>query len=64
LRHFREPYYSELADKGVYAQWVQKGSTTMEQRAAKVVDKILAEYEPEPLPPEIRRDLKRIVEGQ
>jgi trimethylamine--corrinoid protein Co-methyltransferase len=64
LRHFREPYYSELADKGVYAQWEQKGSTTMEQRAAKVVDKILAEYEPEPLPPEIRRDLKRIVEGQ
>jgi len=64
LRHFREPYYSGLADKGVYAQWERKGSTTMEQRAAKVVDRILTEHEPEPLPPEIRRDLKRIVEGQ
>jgi trimethylamine--corrinoid protein Co-methyltransferase len=64
MRHFREPYYSKLADKGVYAQWVQKGSTTMEERAAKVVDKILAEHEPEPLSPDVQRDIKRIVERQ
>jgi trimethylamine--corrinoid protein Co-methyltransferase len=64
MRHFREPYYSKLADKGVYAQWVQKGSTTMEERAAKVVDKILAEHEPEPLSPDVQRDIKRIVECQ
>ncbi len=63
MRHFREPYYSKLADKGVYAQWVQKGSTTMEQRAARVIDRLLAEHESDPLPPDVRRDLKRIVEG-
>jgi len=34
----------------------------MEQRAARAVDKILTEHEPEPLPPDIRRDVKRIVE--
>ncbi|MFN2244600.1 MAG: trimethylamine methyltransferase family protein [Anaerolineae bacterium] len=62
MRHFREPYYSKLADKGVYAQWMQKGCTTMEQRAARAVDKILAEHEPEPLPPDIRRDVRRIVD--
>jgi trimethylamine--corrinoid protein Co-methyltransferase len=64
MRHFREPYYSKLADKGVYAQWMQKGGTTMEQRAAGAVDKLLAEHEPEPLPPDARRDVKRIVERQ
>ncbi|MFC2046601.1 trimethylamine methyltransferase family protein, partial [Chloroflexota bacterium] len=35
LRHFREPFYSKLADKGTYSQWQERGATTMEQRAAK-----------------------------
>ena len=38
---FREPFYSSLADKGTHSQWVQRGATTMEARAAKQVDKIL-----------------------
>ena len=42
IRHFKEPYYSKLADKGTFSQWMDKGGTTMEQRAAKMVDKILA----------------------
>jgi trimethylamine--corrinoid protein Co-methyltransferase len=62
LRHFREPYYSRLAEKGVYAQWLNKGGTTMEQRAGRLIEKILADHEPEPLPPDVQRDIKRIVE--
>jgi trimethylamine--corrinoid protein Co-methyltransferase len=64
MQHFREPYYSKLAEKGVYAQWLHKGGTTMEQRAGRQIDKILADHEPDPLPPDIQRDLKRIVECQ
>ena len=64
LRHFREPFYSKLADKGPYSQWIERGATTMEQRAAKQVDKILAGHEAESLPPDVQRDLKQILERE
>jgi trimethylamine--corrinoid protein Co-methyltransferase len=64
LRHFREPFYSKLADKATYAQWVERGATTMEQRAAQQVDKILASHQPEPLPEEIQRGIRAIVERE
>jgi trimethylamine---corrinoid protein Co-methyltransferase len=64
LRNFREPYYSKLADKGTYSQWVGRGATTMEQRAAKQVDKILEGHEPEPLPDDVQRDIQKIVERE
>ena len=38
-----------------------QGATTMEGRAAERVEEILAEHEPEPLPADIQRDLKKIV---
>jgi trimethylamine--corrinoid protein Co-methyltransferase len=64
LRHFREPFYSTLADKGTYSQWADRGATTMEQRAAVQVDKILDRHQPEPLPAGVQNDLKRIVERE
>ncbi len=64
LRHFKEPFYSGLADKATYAQWVERGATTMEQRAAAQVEKILASHQPEPLPEEIQRDIRAIVERE
>ena len=64
LRHFREPYYAKLADKGTYSQWVERGASTMEQRAAQQVDQILTSNEPEPLPSDVQRDIRRIVERE
>ncbi|MFZ5917345.1 MAG: trimethylamine methyltransferase family protein [Chloroflexota bacterium] len=64
MKHFREPYYSQLADKGVYAQWLEKGGTTAETRAARQLDKILKSHESEPLPPDVQKDLKKIVERE
>ncbi len=64
LRHFKEPFYSKLADKGAYSQWMERGATTMEQRAARQVDKILADHKPECLPPDVQRELARIVERE
>ncbi len=64
LKHFREAYYSKLADKWPHSQWVERGATTMEERAAKQVEEILAGHEPEPLPADIRRDLRKIVERE
>jgi trimethylamine--corrinoid protein Co-methyltransferase len=64
LKHLKEPFYSRLADKGTYSQWVERGATTMEERAARQVDKILDSHQPEPLPVDVQRDIKRIVERE
>lgn len=64
LRHLKEPFYSTLADKSTYSQWVDRGATTMEERASGMVDRILATHEPEPLPADVQRDLQKIVERQ
>ncbi len=64
LRHFREPYYSRLANKSVYAQWLAQGGTTMEQRAADQVDRILATHVPAALPEDIQREIANVVERQ
>ncbi len=41
--------------------WMEKGSTTAEQRAKEEVKRILATHEPEPLDKDIDRELLRIV---
>jgi len=64
VRHFKEPFYSKLIDKNPYSVWQKRGGTSMEDRASKMVDDILANHSPEPLPPEVQRDIKRIVESQ
>jgi len=64
IKHFKEPFYSKLADKGPYSQWVEKGATTMEQRAAKMVDKILETHQPEPLPADVQAAIQKIVERE
>jgi trimethylamine--corrinoid protein Co-methyltransferase len=61
LRHFKEPFYSKLADKGTFSQWTERGAMTMEQRAALEVDRILAKHKGEPLPADVQRDIKKIV---
>ena len=64
MRHFKEPFYSKLADKSAYSQWMEKGATTMEQRAAKQVDKILESHPPEPLSADVRAAIQKIVERE
>ena len=61
MRHFREPFYSNLADKGGYAAWEKRGSTTMEERAAKMIDDLLAKHKPEPLPEDVQKAIHEIV---
>lgn len=64
LRHYKEPFYSKLADKGPYSTWVDKGATTMEQRAARMVDKILATHKPQSLPPDVQAMIQMIIERE
>ena len=64
LRHYKEPFYSKLADKNPYAVWEKRGGTSMEARAAKMVDEILASHEVTPLSTEAQAAIKQIVERQ
>ena len=47
LRHYREPFYSRLADKKQYSLWLEQGGKTMEARAAEMINAILEEHQPE-----------------
>jgi trimethylamine--corrinoid protein Co-methyltransferase len=62
FKHFRDPYYSKLADKRQYDDWVGQGAATMEQRAAQQVEAILADHQPDALPEDVQQALKQIVE--
>lgn len=61
LRHFRDAYYSQLADKNVYAVWASHGATSMEARAAQRVEAILAEHHPPSLSDSIKRALREVI---
>jgi trimethylamine--corrinoid protein Co-methyltransferase len=61
LRHYREPFYSALADKNQHSVWLKRGAKSMEARAAEMVDSILEKHQVEPLPQEIQYGLKEIV---
>ncbi len=64
LDHYKEPFYSKLADKGTYSQWTDRGATTMEERAAREVDRLLAAHRPQPLPAEVQAAIRQIVERE
>ncbi len=64
VRHFKEPYYSKLIDKNPYSVWQKRGSLSMEARAAKMVDDILAKHKTEPLPADVQQAIHAIVERE
>lgn len=61
LRHYREPFYSALADKNQYSVWLKRGGKTMEARAAEMVDSLLEKHQVDPLSEEVQQGLKEIV---
>ena len=64
LRHFREPFHGRLIEKGDHASWAQRGALSMEARAAGEIDRILSSHTPAPLPADVRRDIRKIVERE
>lgn len=49
-------------DYGTFAAWKQRGGPDIEERAGTVVRRILQEHEPEPLPDDLARELRRIAQ--
>jgi trimethylamine--corrinoid protein Co-methyltransferase len=62
LRHFREEHYRPtLADRGSRQAWERSGATTILERAAERVRRILAEHRPPALSPETERELEKEI---
>jgi trimethylamine--corrinoid protein Co-methyltransferase len=62
LAHFREHWYPTVFDRHNYDRWQAVGGKSLAERAVERVSKILAEHQPEPLPEDIARKVKAIVQ--
>lgn len=62
MDNFRELYYPDVFERGNYDQWMEDGGLSLGERAAKVVDTILEEYQPEALPEDVQKAIKAIVQ--
>ncbi len=62
MTNFRKRWYPEVFDRGNYDQWQAEGGLSLGERAAARVEKILAEHQPQPLPEDVAKKIKAIVE--
>ncbi len=60
--HYRERWYPTLIDRRAYPAWRAGGSTTMAQRAADRVEKLLASHAPTPLPADVEAAVRAVVD--
>jgi trimethylamine--corrinoid protein Co-methyltransferase len=61
LKHFRNVWYSDLFDRTIYAQWLDKGGKQFEERLQEQTRKIM-EHAPPPLPSEIVREMEQMAQ--
>jgi len=61
LNHFRERWYPQLFDRQTFEFWHDKGAQGSVERAADLVESILTEHKPEPLPKKTQEKLQEIV---
>lgn len=54
-------YPSDAIDRHERVTWTNMGCKTAFDRAKEIVDRTLAEYQPAPLPPDVARELDRIM---
>lgn len=62
MKHFRERWYPQVFERGNYDQWMESGGLSLGRRAAQLVDTILKEHQPEPLPEDVRQRIRAIVQ--
>jgi trimethylamine--corrinoid protein Co-methyltransferase len=60
-RHFRAAWTPDLLDRADYKTWQKAGGTSLAERAAERVVQILNNHRPDPLPEQIRQQLRTIV---
>lgn len=63
LKWFKQEQYlpSEVIDRGSLDSWKKKGAKSTFERASERVDRLLASYEPSPISPKLRDELRVIA---
>jgi len=64
MRHYKEPFYAKLFDKGPYSLWEKNGRLTLEDKAAREVDRILETHTVDPLPEDVQAKINAIVKRE
>ncbi len=62
IAHYRERWYPTLIDRLSHSAWQARGGTTLAERAAARVDRILADHRPPPLPDDATRTIAAILD--
>jgi trimethylamine---corrinoid protein Co-methyltransferase len=62
LQHYREDWYPRLLDRNGFERWSISGQQTLRQRAVGRLNKLLAQHQPEPLAPDIQREVCEILQ--
>jgi len=62
LRHVRDGWQPRLVDRQNHGAWEASGSTTMRERARKVIDKILAAEPRKVISPDVEQRIKAIAD--
>jgi trimethylamine--corrinoid protein Co-methyltransferase len=62
LAHYRQRWYPRLFDRNNYDNWMASGGTTLQERAAERVEKMLRDHQPLPLPKQAAQAVHAIVE--
>ena len=60
LKHFRDVWYSQLFDRTINAQWLERGAKRFEERLRQQTRTVMA-HEPSPLPLEVSREIERMA---
>jgi trimethylamine--corrinoid protein Co-methyltransferase len=62
--HFRSALFMpRLLDRSRYDHWEQAGRSDLFQRCKREARRLLSEHRPRALPPEVLREIQRIVKG-
>jgi len=62
VRHFRqELWFPQLLDRAYWANWVDEGATTMQERCAEMKDRLLRDHKPVPLDDDTQRELEKVL---
>jgi trimethylamine--corrinoid protein Co-methyltransferase len=60
-QHYREHWYPDLFERGVYSDWQNRGAQSLGERAAARVEQLLQTHTLAPLPAETQARLREIV---
>ena len=65
-RYLREEHYfpGPVIERANRSRWQEEGGITLQQRAHREVDRLLADNQPPPLPDDVRTELTRLMKGE